>query len=183
MPDESVKVEDALKAATRASSYLSGIWPAPQKALEIIRQYADSEEYSAGERVQPEDRHKLLRVVRSLVCAVTADCYRELGDFRTAAEWYRRAGESWKVGGFSAIYADMALQHRLDDHYEAALEYLRHTFADWQSKPFVVRLYWHVVSGWWLRPWDYRAVWRTILRQGTLVAQLEARVTGGDGEH
>lgn len=66
------------------------------------------------ERVQPENRDRLGRVVRSLVSAVTADCYRELGDVRTAAEWYRRAVQSWKVAGFAAIYADMVLQHGLE---------------------------------------------------------------------
>jgi hypothetical protein len=176
MPDEPVKAEDALQAAIRSSSHLSGLWPDPQKALEIIRPYADCGEYSAGERVQPKNRDRLLRAVRSMVCAVTADCYRELGDVRTAAEWYRRAGQSWKVGGFPALYADMVLRHDLDDHYEVALDYLRHNLADWQSKPFLVRLYWHVASGWWLRPWNYRAAWRTFLRQRTLVAQLETRV-------
>ncbi len=176
MPEAPVKAEDALLAALRANDHLSGLWQRPRRALEIIRPYADCEEYATGEQVKPEEREKLLRVIRSIVCAVTADCYREMGEVRTAADWYRRAGESWKVGGFPAIYADMALRHGLDDHYEPALDYLRHSHADWKAKPLLDRVYWHVVSGWWLKPWDYRAAWRTILRQSTLLVRLEARV-------
>jgi hypothetical protein len=56
------------------------------------------------------------------------------------------------------------------------LDCLRHSLADWLAKPFLVRLFWHLVSGWWLRPWDYRPAWRTFLRQRALVSQLEARV-------
>ena len=178
MPDEPVKAEDALQAAIRSSRHLDGIWPNPRKALEIIRPYADCEEYSAGEEVKMQDRDKVQRVVRSVVYAVTADCYHELGDVREAAEWYRRAGQNWKVGGFPAIYADMVLRHGLDDHYETAFDCLRTSLADWQSKPLRVRVYWHVVNGWWLKPWNYRAAWRTFLRQRQLIAQLEARVAG-----
>ncbi len=181
MRDDPVEAEDALRAAFRSGRKLSGLWPAPQKALEIIRPYADCERYVAGERVKPEDRDKLLRVVRSIVCAVTADCYREMGDVRTAAEWYRRAGESWEAGGFPPFYADMVLRHRLDDHYEAALGFLRHNLANWKAKPFLVRVFCHVVSGWWLKPWNYRSAWRTFLRQRTLVAQLETRVSERKG--
>jgi hypothetical protein len=124
-----------------------------------------------------ELRDEVLRVVRSIVCATTADCYRELGDVQTAAEWYRRAGQSWKGGGFPPIYADMVLQHGLEDDYEFALDCLRHSLAEWQAKPFLVRVFWHVASGWWLKPWDYRAAWRTFLRQRALVSELETRLS------
>jgi hypothetical protein len=182
MPDALVKAEDALLAAIRSGRRLLRLRPDPQGALEIIRPYADCQEYAVGERVKPEDRDKLVRVIRSMVCAATADCYRKLGDVRTAATWYRRAGENWKVGGFPPLYADMVLRHGLEDHYEAALDCLRHSLADWRAKPFLVRVYWHVASRWWLRPWAYRLAWRTILRQRTLLAQLEARVDGREGQ-
>jgi hypothetical protein len=123
-----------------------------------------------------ELRDEVLGVVRSIVCATTADCYRELDDVKAAAEWYRRAGQSWKGGGFPPIYADMVLQHGLEDHYEFSLECLRQSLADWKAKPFLVRVFWHMVSGWWLRPWEYPHAWRTFLRQRTLVTQLETRV-------
>jgi hypothetical protein len=100
-----------------------------------------------------------------------------MGDIGTAAEWYRRAGQSWKIGGFPAIYADMVLRHRLADHYETALDCLQSNLADWQAKPLVVRIYWHVVSGWWLRPWLYRSIWQTSLRQSALVAELQEALT------
>jgi hypothetical protein len=176
MADEPLRAEDAVLAAMRSSRHLSGLWTDPRKALEIIRPYADCEEYSVPDHAPNPDGG--LRKARSIVCAITADCYRELGDVGTAAAWYRRAGQSWKVGGFPGIYADMVLQHGLDDHYGAALDYLRHNLTDWQSKSLLARLYWHVVSGWWLRPWDYRGIWRTFFRQRHLVAQLEARVAG-----
>jgi hypothetical protein len=178
MPDDPINAEDAIKAIFRSNRHLSRIWPDTQKALEIILPYADCEEYSFGERVKPENRDKLLRVLRNMICAMVADCYREMGDAQTAAHWYRRAGESWKGGGFPPLYADMVLRHGLEDHYEFALDCLRHSLADWLAKPFLVRVFWHVVSGWWLRPWDYREAWRTFLRQKLLVTELKARVSG-----
>ena len=171
MPADPIKVEDAVLAVRRSNRHLSGIWPDSQRALEIIQPYADCEEYSIGEQVKPEVRDTLLRVVRNMVCATVADCDREMGETRTAADWYRRAGDSWKGGGFPALYADMVLQHGLEDHYESALDCLRHGLADWRAKPFLVRVFWHVVSGWWLRPWDYRDAWRTFLRQRALVSK------------
>ena len=176
MPEERVDAEEALRAACRAGRRLSGLQQDPDGALEILEPYSACPEYSCGEWVGPEQRDLLLRVARAMVCAVTGDCHRGLGDVRTAAEWYRRAGQCHKACGFAAIYADMVLQHWLDDHYEVALDYLRQSLADWQSRPLLVRFYWHVVSGWWRQPWNYRESWRTVFRQRALLAQLEARV-------
>ena len=182
MPEGPPDAWDAMWAVLRCGRRLSGLRPDPEGALEIIRPYADCEAYAAGERFGPKNVDRRLRIVRSLVCANVADCHRELGDVRTAAEWYRRAGQSLKEGGCPALYADMALRHELDDHYEVALDYLRHSLAVWQAKPLLVRLFWHVVSGWWLHPWDYRSLWRTIFRQRALVAELEARVAERAGQ-
>jgi hypothetical protein len=112
------------------------------------------------------------RTIRSLVCALTADCYRALDEVQTAAAWYRRAGETRKGGVDPALYADMVLSHGLADHYKTALQQLRDKETEWGSKPLLVRLYYNVISLWWVFP----SAWELRLRERTFRPRLEELV-------
>jgi hypothetical protein len=64
----------------------------------------------------------------------------------------------------------MVIEHRLEDDYENALDWLKESQADWRDKPLLYRLYCHFMSRWWLRP----SMWRFMLRQRKLIPELEA---------
>src|SRR5262245_27691680 len=164
--------KQAIDAAIDASRYLHGVRKDPGRALRIIERYA------ACEFVAGAGAEQALRV-RSIICAVIADCYRELGDVKVAAEWYRSASQSWRVGGFPAFYADMVITHELADHYETALECLKVNDESWRSRPLLVRWYYNIACCWWLYP----AMWRLRLRERSFIPRLETlikdRVTSG----
>jgi hypothetical protein len=157
--------KQALDAAMDASRYLQGLRMDPRRALRIIEPYA-----ACGLLVGATPAQSLR--VRSIIHAVIADCYRELGEVTAAAEWYRSASQNWKVGGFPGFYADMVITHRLADHYETALECLKVSQESWRARPLLMRLYYHVTSCWWLYP----SMWRILTRERGFVPRLEALI-------
>lgn len=181
MPARPVNTDGAIQAVLEANQLLTGLHPDPHQALEFVLPYSECQEFTTPDRIRPDDRDEVIRITRSLVCAMIADCHLAMEDVRTAAEWYRRASQSCKAGGYPAVYANMVLEHWLDDHYENALECLRFRREQWRSRPLLVRLYWHVVSGWWFRPWRYAEARRTFLRQRELEKQLEDRLSHRPG--
>jgi hypothetical protein len=100
-----------------------------------------------------------------------------LGEIQTAADWYRRASENWKAGGYPPIYADMVVRHGLVDHYETALDCLKFNRADWAGRPLLVRLYYHLTSMWWIHP----SMWQLRLRARKVLQRLEALVQENAG--
>lgn len=166
MSQSGIKLQEAIHAAVEASQFLQGISHDPSRALSIIEPYAEHEELTGGSADQ-------IRMARSIVCAVMADCFNGLGDFQTAANWYRRASGYWMKGGYPPLYADLVIKHELVDHYQTALDCLRSNRADWQSRPLLVRLYFHIVSRWWMYP----SQWSLMLRERGLAAKLESLIT------
>jgi hypothetical protein len=170
MPQAAITARDAMRAAMEAGRYVVGLRKDPRRALAIIGPAAGCPKYAC-------DRPDTERKVRAIVCNVTGDCHRLLGDFRAAAEWYRAAGESDEGSGSAPIYADLVLAHGLADHYPAALKYLRAHRQRWRARPLGQRLYWHLASGWWLYP----SAWRLQWRERSLLARLEALAEGNTG--
>jgi hypothetical protein len=87
-------------------------------------------------------------LVMSLLCATFGDCYRELGEVVSAANWYRRAGGYREGTGFAEYYADMVVKHQLRDHFQVALSSLRASAEQKQTTPALRRAYYNVVSIW-----------------------------------
>jgi hypothetical protein len=165
VPSQTVTPKQALDASIQASKYLQGVNHNPSQALSIIEPFAECDQFIGASAEQT------LRV-RSIVCAVVADCYREMGSVEIAADWYRTASRHWKVGGFPEYYANMVITHGLADHYETALDCMKTTRADWHARPFWVRFYFNVRALWWLYP----AEWSQRLRHRTFIRRLEALV-------
>jgi hypothetical protein len=142
----------------------------PHRALAMLEPFCSITEFAGA---TPEQNLKL----RSMIYGTAGDCYRALGDMATAADWYRRASEQWKEGGYPSLYAEMVIANRLVDHYQNALDCLKHDRARWKARPLSTRVYYNVVSKWWLH-W---AGWKWRMRQRGLVPKLEAllRERGG----
>ena len=165
MPNPEITLQEALRAAVEASQFLVGVSHDPSRALAMIEPYADFEELTGGSPHQ-------IQLARSIVCAVVADCQNALGDFHTAANWYRRASGYWKKGGYPAFYADLVIKHQLVEHYQTALECMRANRADWQSRPLLVRIYLHIISRWWMYP----SQWSLMFRERSLTSKLESLI-------
>ena len=170
-----------MQAITKAARLLNFFWcRSPQKALETILPYALRDDYVAREPFPLKIRHKIPRRLKGIVQAVTADCYRELGDFETAAMWYYGAGELKKFRGFAPIYADMALEHYLCDHYRFAHRNLQAYIRHGQNTSLCQKLFWFTYSGMifgeFLRPSEYRLMFRCLFRKQKMLAELEARL-------
>jgi hypothetical protein len=166
MSKELMTPQNAMAAVFRADKHLRVFRPDPSRALEVIQSVQEDTDFAS-------DDPQANCIVRCAVCAVTADCYRMLGDVTTAAEWYRRAAGHWKGGlGYSFFYTDMVVKHGLAGHYRTALECLRHEEEYWRSKPLLYRFYRGLTSLWWLCP----SGWGQRLRERSLVPKLEALI-------
>jgi hypothetical protein len=169
-----VTKREAYLAVKAAARYLE--WPRkdPARALALLAPYAECEEFTDA---TPREQ----QMMRSIVCAVFGDCFRAMGEVKTAADWYLRGwGNSQAAGSppfFASCYALMVVDERLADHYAPALDALRASEASWRSKPLLVRLLCHAASMWWLRP----AHWRLRLRERGLVRELEGLIQNGTG--
>lgn len=180
-PLEPVDCKDAWQAITKAASLLNFFWcRSPQKALETILPFALRDDYVAREPYPLKIRHRIPRRLKGVVRAVTADCYRALGDFEAAALWYYGAGELKKFRGFAPIYADMALQHYLSDHYRSAHWNLRADIRHDRNTSRCVRylhVFWAgIMFGEFLRPSEYQLMFRCMFRKQQLLTELEARL-------
>lgn len=162
----SVTRQEVGDAVREASRYLQGMRQDPARALTVLEPYRECEEFS---ECTPDEARKL----RSIVCVVIADCYRELGQVRTAAEWYRRGGRSFKGGGLAFLYADMVIQHQLQEFYDDALDWLEKSQAIWQATPLITRVFYHVITCWWLYP----SQWRMRFRERQLIREMRALVS------
>ena len=160
-----ITLQEALRVAVEASRFLVGVSRDPSRALSMIEPFSELEELTCGSAHQ-------IQLSRSIVCAVVADCHNALGDFHTAANWYRRASGYWQKGGYPASYADLAIRHQLVDHYQTALECMRANRADWQSRPLCSRIYSHIISRWWMYP----SQWSLILHERSLIPKLESLI-------
>ena len=165
MSQPNLTLQEALRMAVEANKFLQGVSHDPMRALAIIEPYADRDDLTGGSAEQVQKS-------RSIVCGVMGDCYQELGDFHTSANWYRRASGYSKVGGFPLCYAELVVKHELTEHYEDVLDCLRSTRKDWKSRPLKDRLYYHFVSRWWLYP----SMWKLLSRERSLISQLESLV-------
>lgn len=105
--------------------------------------------------------------VLSLICATTADCYRELGDIALAASWYQRAGSHREGTGFSEYYAEMVVTHRMKDHYRTAMNSLHAGKSRWRQRPLFTRIYYNVVSM--IKNWS---AWRMSRKTNRLTRRL-----------
>ncbi len=165
LPNPEITLQEALRAAVEASQFLIGVSHDPSRALAIIEPYAEFEGLTGGSAEQ-------VRCSRSIVCSVVADCHKALGDYRTSANWYRRASGYLKRGGFPSEYAELVVNHELADHYENALECMRVNRDWWRSQPLLVRLHGHLVSRWWLYP----SGWKMRFRERSLISELESLI-------
>ena len=167
MSETGVTVREALDAMVSAGRFLE--WPRldAQRALDMVLPYAECEVFTNASPAQNYG-------VRGIVCAVVGDCYQSLKDFERAAGWYLRARGYMRAGGgapfFAPFYATAVIDGRLMGHATLAAECLRDHRAAWRAKPLLTRLYWEVVSLWWLKP----SQWRMRLRELRLLGQLEA---------
>lgn len=106
-------------------------------------------------------------VAMSLVCATFGDCYRELGEIATAANWYRRAGNHREATGFAECYADMVVKNKLRDHYQSALCSLRASMEHNRTSSFLTSAYYSLVSM--LKCWPS---WRMGRQTNRLIQEL-----------
>ena len=163
--------QEAIAVACRADRFLRGFRPDPRRALEVIQSVPEEAEFSGADSQAD-------RIARAALCAVRADCHRMLGEFATAADWYRRAAGHWKGGlAYPFFYADLVVRHRLTEHYQLALDCLRHEQAYWQSGPLLYRFHHSLRSLWWLYP----SGWKQRLRERSLGLRLEALLRGPYG--
>ena len=161
-----VTLREAVGAALDANRYIQGLRQDPRYALTLLEPYADCEEFVDA---TPEDTRR----GRGVVCLVMADCYHSLGEFRTAAEWYRRAGRSWKQDMYPGFYAATVIDHKLEDYYEDALDWVKYNQDNWQRKPLLLRLFYNVASWRW---WIFPSNWRMTLRDKKLIPELESLI-------
>lgn len=161
---------DALRAIRRCARTIDWGRKNPVKGLEIIAPFHSCTTFPD---LSPESSRKTL----SLVCAVTADCHRELGDHLTAADWYRRAAHYYEGGGFPYFYAELVLSHNLAEHYQTALDCVTFSQSEWHQHQWALRMLAHLVSLWWLRP-SMRSFMR---RHKSFASELSSRLESTNG--
>jgi hypothetical protein len=122
-----------LEAAIKAAKEISRFHSKPDCGLEYLEPYLNINEID-GIKKQTSD------TILSLYSATVADCYREKAEFISAAKWYRRAS-AFRITGFTNLYADMVIRHKLSDYYEHALMCLEQGRKEWKSKPLYQRIY------------------------------------------
>ncbi len=169
-------VDEAMRQVYAADAHLRWWRRRPQRALALLEPLRDLR--------RPEDPAALRSydVVMGMICALTADCHRELGDHEEAARWYRRAAESPEFTGFAPFYADMVLRHEMSGEYEFALECLERARAKWREYPLLLKVFGYVISGWWFDPEGWRLIFTEHRMPGRLRARMResgAAETGG----
>ena len=158
-------LDNAMKDVFEASRYLVWWRNRPEKALEIVTPL-HSLEMPEGVETDKYDR------VMSFVMAVTGDCYVTMKEPVRAAEWYRKAANHNKCGGYPSLYADIVLKHHLSSHYRMALECMEANDANWKKQSILVKLLSHLISRWWLHP----QIWRLLLIKHSLFRRLQDRI-------
>jgi tetratricopeptide (TPR) repeat protein len=141
----------AIRTVFRAANVLDARKPNPSRALEILSPYLGLEPI---EGVPAEKSDNLLH----LICSIAGDAHREANEYALAADWYRRASDFRRDGGYINFYVDTVIEHRLDSHYEHALACLRDSKEAWSNTPLPLRAIGHVCSfvRRLKRPWSFK---------------------------
>jgi tetratricopeptide (TPR) repeat protein len=138
--DAHSEVRQALDALWEARRRISALGKTDwQEILRLLEPYRERR-YLHGATRENADR------ILSLINAVVGDAYRELGKPHEAALAYRRAQEFFPGTGFQGLYAELALEHQLEDHYESALAALLDGESTWLRRSPLARLVGHVAS-------------------------------------
>lgn len=149
----------------RAARYLNWWNRRPKRALSLVENLHDWQP-------KPEVTVEQETMLRSMIAAVTADSYLALKRYTEAADWYRQAATFSKLTGFGTIYADLVLQHGLTDHYASALASADASRKAWLDRPLLQRIFYRVVSPWWL---DVQ-MWRLTLTESRIIQDLKDRI-------
>ena len=164
----------AMVAVWHTGGLLAARRPRTGPALELLRPYM------ACDRFEGVSQEKSDTTVH-WVAAVVGDCYRLDGKVDDAIRWYRRASEFRRDGACAMFYADLVIQHRLQDHYERALECVRALRLAWGRNSLWLRILGWVLFGWHLlkHPWDFRRSLGILRRWKTFEATLVALLADG----
>ncbi len=139
MPPNETASGKAIRTVFRAANVLDARKPDPPRALEILSPYLDLDPI---EGVPAEKSDNLLH----LICSIAGDAHREANEHALAADWYRRASEYRRDGGYINFYVDTVIEHRLETHYVHALECLRDSKEAWSNTPLPLRAIGHICS-------------------------------------
>jgi len=126
----------AFRKLISAARAISGEQPDTKKAMVILAPYRDLDIIPGVEKNKSDAQ-------LCLIAATVADCYRIDGEFRDAAAWYRRASSFRPDGGHVYFYAEMVLEHEIEDHYEEALRCFRQSTTAWRRRSIIAR-----AAGW-----------------------------------
>ncbi|MFI4859795.1 MAG: hypothetical protein ACIAXF_03835 [Phycisphaerales bacterium JB063] len=151
MPPTNPDSFKAIRTVFRAAKVLEARKPDPSRALEILTPYLGLEPIDGV----PADRSDN---VLHLICSVAGDAHREANQPALAADWYRRASEFRRDGGYINLYVDTVIEHRLETHYTHALACLRNSRQAWSKTPIPLRAMGHVGSFIFRikRPWNLK---------------------------
>ena len=156
---------NAMEGCFKASRCLKWWCNRPRKGLEIVTPFHSLKMPEGADR-------KKYGLVMSFVRSVTGNCHLIMKDPIKAAEWYRRAAQYHKDGRYVPIYAKTVLRHNLVDHYQAALECVEASNANWSRLPFLFKLFSHAWWGWQLHP----RLWRLPFFERGLSRRLQDRI-------
>lgn len=98
-----------------------------------------------------------------MILSTAADCRRELGDARHAADLYRLALESREFLGFADYYATLVLEHGLRDHWPDAVRAVQMQRDRWARRSTTHKALAYAI--WWLRYGLWRPDMRLELRR------------------
>jgi hypothetical protein len=165
-PPQATGFSAAFRTLKECAWLLRAKQPDYHKVLELLEPFRECNEFTD---VEPDAS----AVAMSLLCATFGDCYRELGEVATAANWYRRAGSYREATGFAEYYADMVVKHQLRDHYQPAFCSLRASREKNQKTSLLARAYYNAVSMW--KCWPS---WRMSRQSNRLVRKLSDLLGG-----
>lgn len=160
--------KEIYSAIMNASRELSRFHPNPERGLKYLEPYFN---------IDVNDRIEKFRTdtLMALYSAMVADCYREKGDFVSAARWYKRASTYNIFYGFANLYAGMVVRNKLADYYEHALMCIEQGHKQWLSKSLYSR-----IRGWVIcfvqnlkYPWNIPQIINSEMRSKSLVRKLK----------
>jgi len=118
------------EATVKASREISRFRPKPERGLKYLEPYLNIDAIDELEKMRSER-------ILGLYSATVADCYREKGDVSSAAQWYRRASTFRMSCGFTNLYAEMVIKHKLSDYYEHALMCVEQGHKEWKENLYI----------------------------------------------
>lgn len=150
----------------RISRYLRWWWCRPAKGLSEIKKL-----HAWRPAVDVKSEH--VDLFRSMIYAVTGDCYLQMKNYPAAADHYSIAASYSKQTGFGAIYADLVLKQNLEEHFQTALDSIEGMRESFSARPLHQRFLGHLLSGWWSDP----TMWRLMWIESRLPDQLRERLS------